>query len=280
MEKFDSTLLYNIGAELRALTVFDYKPENRLNLLVHCLTIQSICDDIFKKFSALKISRAPAEELNKSIGAALEWLKNVKAEDMEKADGRADYTFKNVIDRAKNFETILLAELQTLDLYKVTQKGIYSMPDLIDHAENIFPSTVLTKLNSSITNEIRESGRCLAFDNPTASAFHIIRAAEAVMHEYYLVVCKPTTQDRLENWGQYIAELHKSPDPEVKEVVAMLQQFKDRHRNLIMHPEVVLTPDESFTLFEIAQGVIIAMAGKLKVGKGKQKQPQKSKPKP
>ena len=89
------------------------------------------------------------------------------------------------------------------------------------------------------------------------------------MHEYHTSVCKPKPAKRLENWGAYIAELKKPQKPEVEEVVAMLQQIKDRHRNLIMHPEIVLSLDEAFTLFEIAQGAIIAMADKLPSGKKK-----------
>ena len=91
------------------------------------------------------------------------------------------------------------------------------------------------------------------------------------MHEYYIAVCKPKSSERLESWGAYLAELKKSPKLEVKEVLAILQQMKDQHRNLIMHPEMVLTPDEAFTLFEIAQGAIIAMADKLPAPKKKKK---------
>jgi hypothetical protein len=61
-------------------------------------------------------------------------------------------------------------------------------------------------------------------------------------------------------------------DPTVKETVAILQQIKDNDRNLIMHPERVLSSDDAFTLFEIAKGAIMAMAKKLpdtKVAKAK-----------
>lgn len=119
--------------------------------------------------------------------------------------------------------------------------------------------------------EVRQSGMCLAFDCATASAFHMMRATESVMHDYYIVCCKPTSKQKLGNWGAYIKELAKLQDTEVQEVVALLQQIKDRHRNLIMHPEITLTPDEAFTLFEIGQSAIIAMANRLPVAKKKTK---------
>ena len=55
---------------------------------------------------------------------------------------------------------------------------------------------------------------------------------------------------------------NKSPD--VEKVIAVLQQIKDQDRNLIMHPELVLSGDDAFTLFEVGQGAIIAMAARLK----------------
>jgi len=41
-----------------------------------------------------------------------------------------------------------------------------------------------------------------------------------------------------------------------------------------MHPEIVLTPDEAFTLFEIAQSAIITMAGSLPIVEKKVKSTQ------
>ena len=135
---------------------------------------------------------------------------------------------------------------------------------MIERAELALPESVRNKLDTQILSEIKESGKCLAFDNATASGFHIMRALEAVIHQYYLVICKPSKAERLDSWAAYIAALRGSTDSTVKETVAVLQQIKDNERNLIMHPERVLSPDDAFTLFEIAKGAMMAMAGKLK----------------
>lgn len=93
----------------------------------------------------------------------------------------------------------------------------------------------------------------------------MMRAVELVMHEYYLAVCNPTPKPvgRLSNWGEYIVELKKRSDADVLRVIAMIQQIKDHDRNLIMHPDLILSADEAFTLFEIGQSVIMAMAPRL-----------------
>jgi hypothetical protein len=121
----------------------------------------------------------------------------------------------------------------------------------------------LEKIDEKVVIELRESGKCLAFDCATASGFHVMRATELVLHKYYTKICKPKSNKRLDSWEAYIAKLEQSKDPEVGEVVSMLRQIKDSYRNLIMHPAIVLSPDKAFTLFEIAQSAIIAKASKL-----------------
>jgi hypothetical protein len=46
-------------------------------------------------------------------------------------------------------------------------------------------------------------------------------------------------------------------------MVAVLQQMKDLDRNLIIHPEVFLSQDDAFILFEAAKYAIMQMATRL-----------------
>ena len=240
---------------------------SRLQIVVWAYPVRTSVKLMLDYFPTLTVCRATGNELISAIDEIQKWLTDTKPEEVSQLNISVDMKFQRIMAKAKEFETVLSAELQTLATYHASQKGIYSTTDLIERAEKIFPQSVLAKTDSGVIEEIRQSGRCLAFDNATASAFHMMRATEAVMHKYYIYACSPSSEEKLGNWGAYITELQKSQKPEVKEVVAMLQQIKDRHRNLIMHPEVVLTPDEAFTLFEIAQGAIIAMADKLPVAK-------------
>lgn len=280
MEKLSLTPFYQLGASLNQLTKMDTKPENRFNIIIAALPVERGVRFLLDSFSTLTVCRTTGEELIAAIDDAFQWIIKAEANEVNKPDVEVNkpeavvlgnIKFQQIINKAKEFETVLCADLQTLATYHVTQKGIYSTPDLIDRAENTLPAPVLEKIGKEVVEEIRQSGRCLGFDCATASAFHIMRATEAVMHEYYISVCRPKhkTQKRLDSWGAYIAKLKDSDDTNVPEVVAMIQQIKDRHRNLIMHPEVVLSPDEAFTLFEIAQAAIIAMADKLPAVKKK-----------
>lgn len=261
MEKINLPLFYDLGSHLNALTKLNPETSDVLDIIVESIDTQFTIKSLLQSFPILTVSRAAARQLSEAIDELIDTGFPMP----DKPHDPARSKFRQAVSKAKEFETILIAELQTLATYHVTQKAIYSTTDLVDRAENIFLPPTLQKLGPEVLEEVRQSGRCLAFEIATASAFHMMRATELVMREYYISVCKPTAgaKTKLDNWGAYITELKNSPAPEVKEVVAILQQIKDRHRNPIMHPEVVLSPDEAFTLFEIAKAAIIVMADQL-----------------
>lgn len=264
MEILSLPFFYKLGSQLNPLTKMNTEPSKRFEIYYESYGVPLLIQSLFELFPTLTICRSSGEAFIKAVEQIKILSKNTPAEKWEEKNFLTDIKFKAVIDKAKEFETVLSAELEKLATYYVTQKGIYSTPDLIAQAELSLPLSVRSKISEKVRNEIRESGKCLAYDNATASGFHILRAVEAIMHQYYLVVCQPNPKTKQpENWGAYIAELHKSTDPTVKETVAILQQIKDNDRNLIMHPELVLSSDDAFTLFEIAKGAIMAMAKKL-----------------
>ena len=263
MEKINPAFFYECGAQLRPLTALTPDINNRWQIYYASVPVYHYVYNLLDFYKSLNVCRGVGAELTKAITEMQKWMRETPPDQVRKTDSSVDARFINVVNKAKQFEAVLLAELQILATYHVTQKGAYYTPDLIDQAEMTLPESIRTKIPEDIKHEIRQSGRCLAFDNPTASGFHIIRAVEGIMHQYYLTVCKPRKSTRLENWGAYIAELYKSSDPTVKETVAILQQIKDNDRNLIMHPERVLSSDDALTLFEIAKGAIMVMAKKL-----------------
>ena len=172
----------------------------------------------------------------------------------------------SLVLRAQELQTVLLAELQTKAAYFVPQQGIYQTGDLIDRAEFTLPEETRSKLAPNVLNDLREAGRCLAFGVATASGFHMMRAVETVVWAYSQTVDVSGTvkkPSKSQTWGAYTKYLAKSSDAKVKEVHALLQQLKDNHRNLIMHPEKVLSPNDAFRLFEEGQSAIITVADRL-----------------
>lgn len=157
------------------------------------------------------------------------------------------------------FEPVLAAECNALDTYVVSQKRGYSTPDLVDRSEIMLPIETQVVIGDSVTADIRSAGRCLAFDTPTAAGFHVLRAVEAVMAEYYKHLTGKNLPKQNRNWGLYLKRLEKvlKADPKIH---GALDHIRDNYRNPISHPEVTLKEGEAIMLFGLSLSVIELMA--------------------
>ena len=68
-----------------------------------------------------------------------------------------DSIFFDAVSAAKDFQVVLNAELQTFAAYQVSQKGIYSTPDLIDHAENAFDEQTRMALSDQVRVDFNQA---------------------------------------------------------------------------------------------------------------------------
>jgi hypothetical protein len=165
-----------------------------------------------------------------------------------------------IIQGTKDFAVIFSAEVQNLATYFVSKKAIYDTNDLIQRADEMFSEEIRASLSDQVKQDLKEMGKCLAFDLATAAGFHITRAVEGVVLDYLKVLCPSevaTMKDSSRNLGAFIklAREHGGDD----KVCASLDQFRDLHRNPLIHPESVLTIDEALTLLGIAQSAIVAI---------------------
>jgi len=277
MKKVDLPFIYQLGAEMHELLRLEHKA--RFDILRACVRVKPSVERLLNEYPALTVSRKPGKDVLFAIKQIWEWYEGMKAKekpDWGVADSRVDFEFQEVIKQTKNFETILNADLQeNLVAYHPQQKAIYSTALLIAHAESALHPQDLRKLEQKTIQEIREGGKCLAFDTYTASGFHMMRALELVLHEYYVIVCRPQNANkRLSNWAAYLSPLYKRLDDKcdtlskeekahVKKVYYLLQQIKDLDRNGIMHPETVLSEVEALKLFDVAKTAMMVMAEKL-----------------
>lgn len=136
---------------------------------------------------------------------------------------------------AKAFRTALLAELSTADFYAITQKGAYDTTILAEQGEAAFPRDLTRKL-PKVLYDVRQAARCLAFDLPTATAFHAHRANEAVVHAYFAAIAPKAKPPKGKPLGAWIAAIENCGKADPK-VVAALRDLKDLHRNPVAHPE-------------------------------------------
>jgi len=158
-----------------------------------------------------------------------------------------------------DYRPVLYAEVQALDAYYVKQQGAYATKNLIENAESALALTpdLMSLVTSELKADLREAGRCLVFQLPTAAGFHVARATETVIRMLMEAAHCATVKESQRNWGSYIKALQ---DGNVDErITHHLAQIKDLHRNPMIHPDVTLTVPEALALWSVCISVIGTM---------------------
>ncbi|UTP39809.1 hypothetical protein M9M90_01140 [Phenylobacterium sp. LH3H17] len=168
-----------------------------------------------------------------------------------------------LINLMNSFEIVLTSELAVTDSYIVVEKPPYSTISLIAAGEDLFPADIKGKVPDAV-DDMREAGKCLAFELSTACGFHTLRAVEAVLRRYWEVVTGNLPKPKQRNIGVYLHALKSAGCGDAK-VIAALQQLKDLHRNVIFHPEETLTVEQAISLVGLSRSVVGAMLAELPV---------------
>ena len=163
----------------------------------------------------------------------------------------------------EKFEAAFDRERHNIDVFTVMPKGIYNTRMLIEHAEDKFPECVREVLPSEMLYDLRQAGRCLAFEVPTACAFHIFRATEVLILRYYEVLSGHRWTIKQRDWGHYITELHKLQNVNT-DVMMRLDEIRKFERNPNIHPETSVSLDRAPLLFELCSGVIYTMGDEIR----------------
>jgi hypothetical protein len=213
----------------------------------------------------LKTSRNPANELYAALVEIVpDDISHVRFSD---DDGNPRVlTFvetSRVRNAAKEFETVLKAELNGWDAFFVSQKGAYSTTDLITRAESLIPSESTRKfLSPEALEDIRQAGRCLAFNLGTAAAFHIARCTETFIWKYYELIVGRLPPVKMRNWAAYIRNLNACGNVDSK-VIGWMTQIKDQYRNPVLHPNESVSPDDALEFINACISLMRCITKKL-----------------
>ncbi len=179
------------------------------------------------------------------------------------------WTINQIREAAKEFETVLRNECLVMDTYFVSRKGAYSTVDLVERAHFQIPESIRAKVPDLTRQDFDQAGKCIAFDVPTAAAFHLLRGTEAVIRAYYdLKVPGPKkAKPKMRNWGTYIRLLKANGAPDA--VTSFLTHAKDMYRNPVMHPEENYTDERVQVLFGMCVSVVVMIQGEIDGEKAK-----------
>jgi hypothetical protein len=223
----------------------------------HTFTIQQIIEQISTLYDNLTKARFLVSV------AGLEQLKTF----VEKLDKETDKTrllnpgeVANLSAIMKIVESIVYAESQT-KFISVLSEQRYSLECLLYHPEKMFKDGFFTRLPTLARSDLTEGFICLLLSRATAAAFHILRATEAVLREYYFTKIK-RGREKKPMWGNMLIGLSKKRIQKEK-LIKRLEYIKDNFRNPTNHPEAIYNIEEAQDLLGLCIDVINAMADEL-----------------
>lgn len=152
---------------------------------------------------------------------------------------------------------VIEAETSGSFAFIVTEKRI-DVQKLLSDVKSLMPVGVFEQQTDEIKYDLEQSGKCLAFELPTASAFHIIRATEGALRFYY---CSIVRQNRVEPmlWGPMTTGLRSRRVPPPETILALLDHIRKSFRNPTQHPEMIYGMDEAQNLFGLCIDAISRM---------------------
>ena len=116
--------------------------------------------------------------------------------------------------------------------------------------------------------DLTEATKCIAFERPTAAAFHILRATENVLREFYKTNIRTSRVKDL-MWGSMIKDMQeghptkKKNIPNADVLLNQLDYIRKQFRNPTQHPDKVYDIEEAQELWNLCGDVISRMAPKI-----------------
>jgi hypothetical protein len=256
MVRVNSFWLYELGAHVHALLHIRAgmpMSEAGITLLNTRLRLRTLDTGLVPLPACQPLAQRIISLIDRLVGAAppeeqMGTVVLVQDKVIEELDARA------LVNAVREFEPVLRTTLEQSELFYAPPKRLYSTRKLIEGADAAFSDATKKRLSGITLEDIREAGKCLAFERATACGFHILRALEAVLVDYISTVT--TTPPPQRNLGQYIITLRNNGAAAA--VLAVIDQIRALHRNPLMHPEDVLTLDQAIGLFQVCQSAIEA----------------------
>ena len=252
MQRVDGAYIYELGAKLRAATALKAGMRAFDAYVILSAAADAVDEFINNSIFAVRSSRIPATRLIPQLRSLAQVMRD-KPDWEDLIEFREIYP---VTDICKEFEAVLVAELQTLSLYFASPKGSYDTDRLIVSGHDAFPSDLALKVITAVP-DVQSAGRCIAFDLPTAAGFHLHRAHETVLRSYYTVVSGAAKHPKNKNMGEYIKQMEENSWGSAI-VLQALKAVKDFHRNPLIHdPAFVLkSVDEAIDLLCVVRASV------------------------
>ena len=152
----------------------------------------------------------------------------------------------------------LEAELQTLEAFVVTPKR-FDVDKLLNDVGSLMSPRVFSALPEITQYDFTEAGKCIAFERPTAAAFHLLRGTETVLRHFYLTLIRTKRVSPL-LWGDMVGDLRiRKKTSKHTTLYNNLDNIRHSYRNPTQHPDAIYDIHESQDLLPLCFEVITRM---------------------
>lgn len=165
-----------------------------------------------------------------------------------------------IMDRLRH---TLRAEASTLAAYVLSERR-FDVEKLVEEPQLLLGEGTFERLPWIAQLDLKEAGKCLGFELPTAGAFHLLRATEGTLKSYYRAFIRRGNIEKA-TWGDLIARLRKTrkrPGPD-EALLNHLDHMRKNFRNPTDHPQMVYDMDGAQDLFSLVADVLNRMAKEL-----------------
>jgi hypothetical protein len=255
MKETNLNIFYQLGAALDHLQQVTFVNMDASDLLIYLVLPKEwlrIFLEQTREFPGLEKTRAAATTLMIALQKIME---GYPANPQRKL---TDVEVVGIMEAKDQMEKNLEREHLNLPVFTVTEKGIYNLRLLIEQTEKKFSEKIRGTFSENTICDLKQAGKCLAFEVPTACAFHVCRATEALMLTYYEALSGHPWSFKKRDWNIYIEQLRVEGAPD--RITTRLDEIRDMDRNPYIHPDTVVTLEEAPIVFELCTGVMFFMA--------------------
>lgn len=150
-----------------------------------------------------------------------------------------------------SLEYSVLAECETR-LIAVPTNRRFDFEVLVKDPSSLFAPNIISLLPDIARSDIIAACRCVAFDCPTACAFHLLRCIEECVRMLYRAYFPQRDYSRA--WGPLCHDLSvklRAPKPDPI-LLTRLDDLRAQFRNPTQHPEKIYTSDEALDLLHFS----------------------------
>ncbi|MEU8051791.1 hypothetical protein [Micromonospora haikouensis] len=167
-----------------------------------------------------------------------------------------------VVDAAKirtsatKIRSTLLAEANGLFVHVARDKR-FATEKLLKKVPTLMSPGVFDRLPRVAQYDFTEAGRCIAFETPTAAAFHLMRGTEDVLRFFYCSIIKRERRKLM--WGPMVDHLRRRRNPPPLVLLNNLDSLRVSFRNPTQHPDKIYDIEEVQDLLNLSIDVVNRM---------------------